>query len=171
MSEDINIILDTNIIQYLGNEDISKVLEPYILELNSRATLRISLITIYECLRGLKLQDEAKPSEILSIFNPYDIEKTVLIAASRLQTFYFHDKTIAEGSISIEDKIIAATAILTGSYVLTANVNDFPRPYFKEIERKNIIYTRKGKEILLHIQLLAPDIDYINKILANGGYS
>ncbi len=62
------------------------------------------------------------------------------------------------------DKFIAATSILTGSLILTANSRDFPSPYFQEAERKPLIYKEKrGKSKCILTTILIPDIIMVNQ--------
>lgn len=65
--------------------------------------------------------------------------------------------------ISLADKVITATSILSGSLVLTADVNDFPRPFFSEAEEKLIEYRKKNKTNMISLQILRPNIVYINQ--------
>lgn len=61
------------------------------------------------------------------------------------------------------DKFIAATAILSGSLILTADVRGFPWPFFHEIEYNPLIHI-VGKKTKSHmIGLLRPDFDLIKR--------
>lgn len=156
-----NIILDTNILQYTGNKKFSVELILYLADLARRGFgFAISDVTYYELLSGTTVKQEQQSIELLDKFNRYFVEITVLIAASRLSTLYYHQCKL-EGrtshDISFEDKIIASTAILTGSLILTANINDFPRPFFQEAEEKAIFYRDRNITKMLILQLLRPN--------------
>lgn len=158
-----SVICDTNILQYLGNKHILLELTNYLLDLEKRKfTLSISIISLYELLSGATLTQEKKIVKTLNQFKKWEITEEVLITSSRLTTLYNMGR-IPIQMISSEDKFIAATAILTGSLILTANVNDFPRPFFREAEEKLIFYKRKDKKIMLSLYLLNPNYPVINQ--------
>ncbi len=155
------VILDTNILQYINNKKILAQLLSYLADLVKRGFgLTISEITYYELLSGTTTKQEEDGLSILNNFTRYVVDLRVLVAASQLSTLYHHQCKL-EGrtlhDISMQDKIIASTAILTGSLVLTANVNDFPRPFFQEAEEKPIFYNDRNKTQMLVLQLLRPN--------------
>lgn len=156
-----DIILDSCILQYIGNKQILGELLAYLLELVERGFgLTISEVSYFELLSGTTIKQEKSAVDLLDKFNRYLIDLRVLIAASQLSTLYFHQCKLEDRSpqnISFQDKIIAATAILTGSLILTANINDFPRPFFQEAEEKPIFYKHKNKTQMLVLQLLRPN--------------
>ncbi len=158
-----NIILDTCILQYLGDRHISLELNTYLLDLISRGfDFAISDISIQELLTGTTIKQEQVGLKLLNGLVRYSIFHNILVAAAQLTTLYRQDKVKNE-HISIPDKIIASTAILNGALVLTADVHDFPRPFFSEAEEKLIIYRKKDKSNILCLQILKPNIDYINQ--------
>ena len=66
------------------------------------------------------------------------------------------------------DKFIAATSILTGSLILTANSRDFPSPCFLESERKPIIFEEKrNRTKCILFTILTSDITMINQRFNN----
>lgn len=74
------------------------------------------------------------------------------------------------------DVIIAATAFLSTSLILTANRNDFPYPYFEEVEVTPILYqldSQPGKTHCILLCLLNPNHEvitkYVKKKLAKNG--
>ena len=103
------------------------------------------MISLYKSLSGVTHTQEKRIVKILDQFQKQQITEDILTTSSRLSTLY-NMEYIPTQMISTEDKIIAAIAILTGSLVLTANVNDFPRPFFREVEEKLIFYKRKSKQ-------------------------
>lgn len=162
-----SIILDTCIVRYISNKFIGLNLITYLAELLSRGfDLSVSEVTIYELLSGCTVKQEKEGVAALSLFKTFQISTNVLIAASQLSTLYHCEKIIADDGISMQDKIIASTAILTGSLILSADVNDFPRPFFHEGEEKPIYYRRKDKAEMLIIQILRPNHLVIQKRFA-----
>lgn len=157
------VIVDTNVIRYISKKEIAPILLNYLKELISRGFgLSISAITQFEMLEGAPKEKEKDILAKLSLFKNYQIDFKVLVLSSWLSTLYNKESTIQNDQSSVADKIIASTAALTGSIILTADVNDFPRPFFKEVEEKLIIYKEKNKTKLLVLQLLSPDKTVIN---------
>lgn len=167
-----NLILDTNIIQYITDDFVSKELIPYLLTLRDKGyTENISTVSVFESIKGLKRVDEPKLLGFIAAFPKYEVDERVLTAAARLHNLYNQDKSVPSDGISSEDKIIAATAIITNSFVLTANINDFPRPYFNEIEKEKLIYqNKKQKDVMLCVEVLQPDFEYLKSVLIEHGY-
>lgn len=159
-----NIILDSNIIQYVVDKNSSEALAPYLMDFLDRGFgFAISDITIYELLKGANIKNEAEMLQVLNVFQRYYLTDNVLVAAAQLETLYRMD-SIEPKQVESGDKFIAATAVLTGSLILTANSRDFPSPYFQESERKPIIYTEKrNRSKCILISVLTPDITIINQ--------
>jgi len=162
-----NILLDTNIILYLGNICLADYLIGYLTEFAKRGFgLAISDVTINEALCNTTKIQEVKIIQTLNLFKTYQIAQNVLIASSRLSTLY-KNENIPLSQISLSDKIIASTAILTGSLILTGDINDFPRPFFNESEQRLVQYQKRNKPQLLVLELLSPNypviVDRLNK--------
>lgn len=163
-----DVILDTCILQYLGSsKGFGTELTSYLDELVSRGFgLTISDVSFYELLSGLSTQKETEGINLLNKFTRYLLEPTVLLAAARLSALYFQQTKIegrTTGDPSMQDKIIGVTSILTGSLIITANVNDFPRPFFREVEEKLLYYKERNKQQMQVIQLLAPNAPVVEQ--------
>ncbi len=153
-----NIILDTNIIQYIGDRNIAAHLSQYFQDLIKKGFgFAISDISYYELLSGATIKQEQQAHSALSRFVKYPVNSNVLITASQLSTIYKNQK-VPNQQITLEDKIIAATAILAGSLLMTADVNDYPRPFFAEAEEKLLYYSHKNKTCMRVVQLLRPNL-------------
>lgn len=153
-----NIILDTNIIQYIGDRNVAADLSQYFLNLVKKGfRFAISDVSYYELLSGASAKQEQQANFILSNFDKYLVDSEVLITASRLSTIYKNEK-VPNQQISLEDKIIGAIAILTDSLIMTADVNDYPRPFFTEAEEKLFFYRHKNKTGMRVVQLLKPNL-------------
>jgi len=152
-----DIILDTCVLQYTSDKFIAVELQNYLIGLVKRGfELATSNISIFELLSGSTITNEAKGLKILNLFKNYKIDENLLLAASQLSTLYDKEKVPSQ-DISISDKIIATTAILTGSLIITADINDFPRPFFETAEEKLFFYQHKNKTKMKVIQLLRPN--------------
>lgn len=162
-----NIILDTCILQYLSNTHIKPELNQYISELINRGFgPAISDISISELLQDATVEQEKAGLSIIGLFNRYPLSESILIGAAQLSSLY-KEAIETNIDISIGDKIIASTSVLSGSLILTADVNDYPRPFFWEAEEKWITYRKKNKSNILVVQLLRPNIEYINQRFTN----
>jgi len=157
------VILDTCILQYLNKKEIRPILFGLfkILEKNNNI-LRVSDITTFELFSECPKEREKKLLEIWRGFPRYKVDPKVTMAAARLSTLYRFEDNIEHSRISVGDKIIGATAYLTGSYILTANSNDFPRPFFSEKHIERVIYKKKNKEKIIHFYFLRAEYPIIN---------
>jgi predicted nucleic acid-binding protein len=157
------IILDTCVVQYINDKKISKELILWLEGLISKGFgLAISDISVQELLTNATVRQEEEGFKLLSKFKNYPVESNILLGASQLATLYNLEKTPIQG-ISIPDKIIASTAILTGALIVTADINDFPRPFFHAAEEKMIIYKHKNKTKMRVLQILKPNMPVINQ--------
>src|SRR5437016_8344897 len=124
------VIVDTCILIYAGSKQRSQS-EAVINCLEEIAVsgykLAISDFTIYEYLRGLWGKEAEQVAEAIKRYETKIVSSQVLELASLLHGLY-HDEGI--DNLSDGDKIIAATAILENSFVLTRNHRDFPTPFF-----------------------------------------
>lgn len=157
------IILDTNIFSYIGDREVGIHMISYLIDLLNRGFgFAYSDITRYELLRGTT---ESKENEMLDILNPYFryfLSENVILAAAQLDNIMKAEK-IEVNSVDHGDKFIAATAILTGSLIMTANARDFPWPIFHEAESRAITFQDRNKKTRCHmISLIRPDFDLIN---------
>lgn len=158
------ILLDTNIFSDLQESNIAQALANYLEELIKRGfDFALSSITIYELLKGLSKKREEEVTNFLTPYFRYFVSDEVLIASAQLDNL-FKTQNINVNSVYHGDKMIAATAILTGSLILTANVRDFPWPFFHETECKSLYFTGKNKHTQCHlVSLLRPDFELIKK--------
>jgi predicted nucleic acid-binding protein len=159
-----NLILDSNIIEYASNKYCSVELNPYLSDLLKRGFgFAISDITIFELLKGASVKKENEMLQILNNFQRYYLTENVLTAASQIETLYKME-SVDPKQMGYGDMFIAATSILTGSLILTANSRDFPSPFFQEVERLPLIYNeRKNRARCILISILSPDINMINQ--------
>lgn len=158
------ILLDTNIFQYSNHKYSGKKVRDYINKLqNEGYELGSSNICIAEILSGVYKDKETIAVEWIKKTRQYEVDILVLNTVGYISRVY-NDLHIPIQQIDLGDKIIAATAFLTNSYILTANYNDFPRPLFIEIEREIIEFDQKGKVNYIPIYVLIPDILYIKKL-------
>lgn len=155
------IIIDSCIIQYFGDKNIGPgILSCLQMALNTGYNLCISEATIFEMLDGADLKTEKDRIDTLKVFSSFPITSDRLIAAAQLGTLYKYEN-IPEQQISAGDKIIAATAMLTSSLILTANGRDFPLPFFQTITSVDINYKKGKSQHCITAYFLAPNVKTI----------
>lgn len=159
---DRNVILDTCILQYLNDSLIG----PQLTELLTILTRQnnkfyFSDFSTYELFRECPKDKETQLDAVWNRFTRYQVDGRVTRFAAQLASAY---KTYGLGTASINDgdRMIAATTIITKSLILTADSNDFPRPFFKENHIQEIYYKKKDRKTLLMIYLLEPYYEAIN---------
>lgn len=154
------IFLDTNILVYLSQqstrEQILAKLKNYFAK---DKKLAISRITRYEILRN-DSKDESALLKLLNLFETYEVNEKVLVFSAFMYSF-FKEKD-KDKKLDDPDVIIATTAFLNNSQILTTNSQDFHFPYFEEIEVTPILYSFKpGKTNCLLLSLLKPNISLL----------
>lgn len=158
------IILDTNIFSYMSDKEAGIHVIMYLLDFLERGFgFAYSEITLYELLRGNTQKKEQEMLQLLSPYFKYYLSENVILAAAQLDNIMKIEK-IDANSVDHGDKFIAATAILTGSLIMTANARDFPWPLFHEVETKPIIFKSKKKSSKCYmLALISPDFDLIDR--------
>lgn len=159
-------ILDTNIFQYGFDNKYSSDTARFLDELSTRYELTSTQYGRFELFRGLNHKRIATAKAFFDTFTCLDINGDVFKAAAALATCYKNDKTTKNfhDRYSDGDILIAAAAFINNADIVTANINDFPRPYFKETAKDGFIESHDRKA-LVRIQVLKPDTTYLNLII------
>jgi len=153
------VIVDTCIIQHLGNAELAEKIFDDLRNVSKLGyDLAISDFTYFELLDGASAKIEEERIDALSGFSRYFVSKKILITAAHLGCLFKYDKV----SSDIGDKIIGATTLLYNAIVYTTNGRDFPRPFFKELSKSFLKYSKNRAEITLPVYFLRPDLEYIN---------
>ena len=171
-SKPIVIILDTNAIQAFLNDDTATELAGFLDEVQALGVvLAASDVSLYEALKSIVF-DAKKTESVTSFFDNYLTryltDENILINAARVHEMYGAD-TATKGnrhSCSSEDIIIATTAMIEGAYVFTSDGNDYPMPFFKEMNRVPIYYQVGSRRKYKVFYLLEPDSDVIGDAIA-----
>ena len=96
----------------------------------------------------------------LKMYHNFLVTERYIIGSGKLGSIY-QQNNITQ-NISLVDKIIAATSIITNSPIITANINDYPPPYFEVIDSHKLIHKKK----LIKIGLIKPDYIILNSAFA-----
>jgi predicted nucleic acid-binding protein len=153
------IIVDSNIVQYLGNKHLANTIADY---LSSYSDIFYSEISLGELTAGARREEIEEKMRIVSQMKPIPIEQSMLFLSGQLHTIYTKAK-IPYQHISLADRIIAASAISRNATIYTADVNDFPRPFFQETDEHVISYQYKNKSRFLVTQVLKPNYPVITE--------
>lgn len=162
------IILDTCILGYIHHKNKSLAEEIFKFLANPpNNTLVLSEFTYFELLDGVEKTKEAiLLQKALNPFKRYVVDSNTLVAAAQLSGLY-NQENQNYNHIERGDKIIAATSVITNLPILTANANDFPRPFFKEVYVEDLFYLDGSKKKLLLLYTLMPNLVFINNRFGN----
>lgn len=159
-----DVILDSNIVQYLGTPGLeAKIVECLREAVTANYDLAISDISFYELLNAAPPSVESEIVNRLAGAKRFFVDKKTLVVASHLGCLYAAEK-INEDKISVGDKIIGAAAVLFNALIYTANVRDFPQPFFRDVARKPLFYKKNnGTDAFMYTAFIEPDLDVINQ--------
>lgn len=155
------LILDSNIIQYIENKNLRESITLY---LSNFSDIFYSEISIAELITGAKKEEMQQKINTFLQMKPITIEQNILILSGQLHTIYTNSKIPCQ-HISLADRIIAASSISTNIGIFTADVNDFPRPFFQEVEEHVISYQYKNKSRFLITQVLKPNYSVLTQFI------
>ena len=156
------ILLDTNIFEHLGNTD----LYPQIINILKDAVskgygLALSQFSILELLDTATVTNETRAMNAISGIKQFKVNQGVLIASGHMGCLYNEDGLSNNKQPEKGDKIIAATAIIRNALIFTTNGRDFPRPFFREISKPLLKYSKSDQDVYIVSYFLEPDFDII----------
>lgn len=158
------LFIDTCVIQFAGDKNKSKseaVIQCLNLLTKEGYNLAISEIAFYENLQGLWGKKVESAHAFLRAYEYKEVSRTVLLIASILGSLYRDEKI---DWVDMGDKIIAATALLAGGFVLTENHKDYPHPFFLTEKSIPLTYITGGKyNKTIDIALYKPNILLISR--------
>lgn len=157
-------ILDTNIILYGLKSEYALSVSKLITELSCKYELVTTQFTRFELFRGMISAHIPDAKLLFNSFSCIDITGDIFKIAAALSTCYKNDTATSSraNSYSDGDIIIGASGFTSDAVVVTANINDFPRPYFDELSTKHSITSQK-KGTTIAIGVLKPNIAYLNQ--------
>lgn len=165
-------LLDTNAIQSFLGKQTRPLLEPLLQEVSETGgILAVSDIVLYEVLKAIVFNpDKVRPVAhfIDNSLTRYPVDDTVLVAAARVHEIYGSEQATKKhrSTFSTEDIIIGTTAMLVGGYIMTSDCNDYPAPFFKEVNRQVLFYDDGDRRRHLIMHLLQPDQEVVNSAIA-----
>lgn len=158
------VIIDTNIFQYFSrSKELSNGILDYVQEaIKEGYDLAMSDISIFELLDGSTLDREKEALSAIAGLPRIFVTKSILIAAAHLGCLYNEDG-LSPDQISLADKVIGASAVLTNSLILTGNIRDFPEPFFSKVAYKDLKYSKKRFDAYQVIAFMKPEFGVIGK--------
>jgi predicted nucleic acid-binding protein len=156
------IILDTNIFQHFGNETLAnKIIENLRYAVSQGYGLAMSQYSLIELVDNASVETEQRRINAIKGVKHFKVKQSTLIAAGHLGSLYKEDGMEEKQQPERGDKIIGATAVLNNCVIYTTNGKDFPPPYFKEIARHYLPYTKAGRDVAIMGYFLEPDLKAI----------
>ncbi len=157
------LLLDSCVIEYWLDTNKEKIIAKQIEEwTNNTATIAISEITALELIDGAHKIKEKQVLEFLNKLSNFSTTDRVILGAGKLGSLYYQTDHNLKNSVSLGDKIIASTSIIYNLPIATANVKDFPYPFFITLSHKNLIYENKNKQNMICLAILRPNYEFIN---------
>ncbi len=154
-------LLDSCVVEYFLKEELSPhvqlTLDHWV---NKDINLAISAVTYSELIAGAKKEKVEIVKNTLNQYYCFEVSTRILTGAGVMQTLY-NSRDPDRRDPGLADKIIAYTSILYNSPIITANVRDFPHPYFITVDSKNINYKRKNKDHYITLDILQPNYEII----------
>lgn len=138
--------------------------EAYLVKINElleNYKLIVTMFTQYELLKSSDAENQKKILEFLSENYPrVELNESAMNFSSRIFNLYKKHPSTKGRTISDGDVINAAITIGKNCRVMTIDNNDYPRPFFKEIDRHQIIYIgNKSRPVMDVAYILEPDMD------------
>lgn len=157
------VLLDTNIFEHLGNEELRTQITFLLNDVVSKGYgISMSQYSLLELLDTATVENEQMALSRIKGLKQFQIKQSVLITSGHLGSLYKEDGLDNNKQPERGDKIIAGTSFLYNTIVFTTNGRDFPRPFFKEISKPILKYTKSdGREVYIISYFLEPDLDVI----------
>lgn len=164
-----HLIIDTNVFQNFSNKELAIHITNDITEaMNLGYVLAMSDFSYFELINSATVEKERERMNAIGSLKKFRVNRKVLISAAHLGCLYQDDQhTISDEG----DKIIAATAVLTGSMIYTFNRRDFPSPFFTTVATRYAEYANRGVPCVLPAFFLKPEIDFMAKKYKERTYS
>lgn len=156
-----HVVIDWNVIQYWLSKQLRTEVDPILESLDEVGLQRaMSDISIFEAQCQLPVAKHTESHDTLKTLYSFPIDPDLLLILGTLTCCYRdHEKTKGHAKdISLQDGINAATAVQNNALILTADFNDYPRPFFDEVYHWSI---KDSKDRIYKIYLLTPDIAQI----------
>jgi predicted nucleic acid-binding protein len=155
-------LLDTCIAEYWLNEDIQPAITNQLITwADTVFELAISEISYAELIDGAYKSKIKRVKELLNTYTQFEVSQRVLSGAGILSNVYKAKDKQTNGA-GLQDKIIAATSFIYNLPIITADVRDFPHPFFTTVVSENLRYAKKDKTHYITVDILRPNTTMLN---------
>jgi predicted nucleic acid-binding protein len=155
------LLLDSCIAEYSLDEHISQPISDTLLAwLSDDFTLATSEISYAELIDGAFKAKVERVKQLLNNYTQFEVTQRVLSGAGIISNIYKAKFNQTSGA-SLQDRIIAATSFIYNLPIVTANIQDFPHPFFTSFVSKNILYHKKKKHHYITVDILLPNNDLL----------
>ncbi len=155
-------LLDSCIVEYLLDIHMESAVKTQLDSwIGMESSLSVSEISYSELIDGAYKEKIHRIKLLLNSTPQFEVSQRVLTGAAILANVYrtYSNKTIGS---SLQDKIIAATAFISNLLVITADVGDFPHPFFITVASENLKYRKNNKDQYICLAVLRPNITMLN---------
>ena len=162
------LLVDTNIISHALSPNQTDAYALLFAELEEYYRFVVSGFTQFELLCSSSAINQERIIEYISSDMHYIVlSESLMNYAGVLHNLYQKHPSTKGHKIGHGDIINAAFSIIQKSPLVTMDSMDYPTPFFQEIDRKRITYTKSNnqKEITDTIYILQPDIQNIESCI------
>jgi len=157
------ILLDTNIFEHLGNTELRSQITNLLNDaLTKGYGISMSQYSFLELLDTATVENEVRALSETKGLKQFKVTQGVLIASGHLGCLYKEDGLDNNKQPERGDKIIAGTSMVHNTLIFTTNGRDFPRPFFNEVSKQLLKYSKSdGREVYIISYFLEPNLDII----------
>jgi|GEM_PF-2082021 len=158
------LVVDTNIISHALTPNQTAAYEDLFKNLEKQYAFSVTAYTKFELMCSSDKKHRAKIEEYISQdMVRFSLSEPLMDFAARVYFLYAKHPSTKGYKISMADIVNASVAIIKKCPLITIDNNDYPTPFFQEIDRRRVTYTGKNKEVTDTVYILRPDIDNIKE--------
>ena len=159
------LLVDTNVISRALTKSQTKAYSNLFKELEDHYKFIISGYTKYELLCSSDKASRTKIDEyITNEMILVTLSQPLMDFASRVYNLYKKHPSTKGLNIGVGDIANAAFSIIKDCQIMTIDNNDYPRPFFIDVDRKRAEYiSTKSRETIDTIYILKPDMDNLKE--------
>lgn len=159
------LLVDTNVISHALTPNKTPKYAELFKELEKKYLFAVTGYTQYELMCSSDQSHRAKIEKYIRDDMAYaTLNQMLMTFSARLCYLYSKHPSIKNQKISDGDTINAAFSIAKDCPLITIDNNDYPRPFFIEIDRYRVLYeSKKNKETMDTLYVLKPDFENIEQ--------
>lgn len=163
MSEKQILVVDANIISHALTPSQTAVYAGLFAELEKTYRFAVTGFTKYEVICSSDKSHRQRIEEYLDQNMSYiNMNKQLMDFSSRICFLYRHHPSTKGHNITMGDIVNGAFAIAKDCHLLTIDNNDYPVPFFQEIDRRKIEYeSKRGKSQIDTVHIFKTDQESI----------